>query len=51
MVARGFALNFSRPRATERLAHFERERLAVRQGRQLAAYVDQPNNSTKARVA
>jgi hypothetical protein len=51
MVARGFALNFSRPRVTERLAHFERERLGVRQGRQVAVYVDQPNNSTKMRAA
>jgi hypothetical protein len=32
MVASGFALNFSRPRVTQRLVQFERERLVVRQG-------------------
>lgn len=41
----------SRPRVTEHLAQFEREHLAVRQGRQLAVRVDQPGNSTNMRVA
>jgi hypothetical protein len=50
-VARGLALDLSRERVTEWLAQFERERLVVRQGRQLAVHVNQPGNSTNMRVA
>jgi hypothetical protein len=35
----------------ERLAQFEREHLAVRQGRQLAVRVEQPGHSTNMRDA
>jgi hypothetical protein len=51
-VACGLALDLSRPRVTERVAQFERERLlVVRQWRQLAVHVNQPGKSTNMCVA